>query len=167
MLMNEGTYSGVCKDIGMDRPDGKSSYLDIVFEITHYAENGEWVGMQSQDRHLRLYTSQAAWQYTERKLQILEFNGDFKNPQITTGGVVLECEHEVYEGKTREKWDLPYDGNRERQLPPDDELRTLSARYKSAIANTKKPAGSPSMPVTPPPVSGPPPIPPWDTESPF
>jgi len=150
MLLAAGNYTGVSKDVGMDTSKKGSTYLDIIFEITHVAENGQWIGIDPQDRHLRLFLTDAAWSYTERKLDDLEFNGDFKNPQITDKGVILECEHEIYEGQTREKWDLPGDGNRDRQAPPDDELRKLSARYKTATANNKMPAGIPSMPSTTP-----------------
>jgi len=164
MLMNEGTYSGNVKNAGMDVASTGTPCMDIVFVITHIAQNSEWVGIDPQDKHLYLYCSDAAWPYTERNLSDLDFNGDFKNPQFTDKGVILECKHETFKGSLREKWNLPGGGNRERQLPPDDELRKLSTRYKTATANTKKPAGSPSMPVTPPPVSGPPPI---DDEIPF
>jgi len=148
-MLSIGTYSGVCKDMGMDTSDNGSPYLDVVFEITHVAQNDKWVGIEPQDRHLRLFLTEKAWPYSERKLDALEFNGDFMNPKITDKGIVLECKHEIYEGQFREKWDLPGDNKRERQVPSDDELRKLSTRYKNATANTKKPPGGPSLPATP------------------
>ena len=148
-MLREGTYTGNIKNGGMDVASTGTPCMDIVFEITHYAESGEWVGIDPQDRHLYLYCSDAAWQYTEQKLADLDFNGDFKNPQFTDTGIILECKHEIYKGQTREKWELPGSGSRERQAPADDILRRLSARYKSATDNNKKPAGSPSLPPTP------------------
>ena len=154
-MLSEGTYTGSIKNAGMDVASTGMPCMDIMFEITHMAQNGEWVGIDPQDRHLYLYCSDAAWQYTERKLNDLGFNGDFKNPKLTNEGVILECKHEIFKSQTREKWELPGGGNRERQAPADDILRRLSTRYKAATDNNKKPAGSRSLPATP--ISGPPP----------
>ena len=154
MLLPEGIYLGTCKDIGMDTSSKGSSFLDIVFEVTQYSQDSEWVAISPVDRHLRVYLTEASKQYSEPKLLALKFNGDFTgDPQITDEWVELECSHKLYEGNQQENWELPGGGNSERKPPPIDELRRLTSWYKTSAANTKKPPGKPKLPVK----DGPPP----------
>jgi len=162
--MNEGRYLGTCKDLGMDTSVNKTLLLDVIFEVSQIASNGNWEQVSPFDRHVRIYLSPAAWPMSQQKLDSLDFNGDFRNPEITTEWVELICKHEDYKGQTRERWELAEWGNQERLAPPDDELRKLSARYKTAQAANKKPPGKPAAP----PVQGPDDVPGYeDKDIPF
>ena len=84
--------------------------------------------------------------YTQEKLRILDFNGDFNEPVLTTDGVALTCSHETYEGKLRERWELTaYQGGDFNPEKTDAEtIRTLNAWWSATRGG--KPEGAPSVP---------------------
>ena len=142
--------------------------MDIVFNVQLIASDGAWNDLdQPFDRHVRMYLSDAAWDQSIEKLALLGFNGDFKNPEITDDWVALECVHEEYNSKMGEKWELSdWGGSSERKAPDDNTLRTLNARYKTAMAARKPPTTKPPAANRPPVTDddGPPPS---DDEVPF
>lgn len=146
-LAEEGTYSGVCTDIGPDTSSKGSQMIDIVFEVSHIARSGEWDSLPKKfSRHVRIYLTDAAWPTSTRKLAALDFNGDFLAPAITQEPVSLVCEHEDYKGTMKERWEFAGWGESERVPPSSDELRKLTARYKTDQSANAKPQGAPPAP---------------------
>jgi len=149
MLAAQGNYWGTKKDIGPNRSSKGTPQIDIVFEITHIAGNGEWNPIATFNRTVRIYLSDKAWEQSVKKLESLQFNGDFDHPDITSDGLELTCEHETYNGKQQERWELvSWSGSKERTPPDKATLMKLNARYKVATAASKVPASKPSAPPT-------------------
>lgn len=139
---------------------GKAKTGTPQFVVTFEIEQSE-----GQTREVFLFLSEGSIDNTMDKLDRLGFGGDFANPTFNCPEPVeLECRHEEWNGKTREKWDLGF--AREHKPLEADETRRLSALWKSRKPSgppSSKPAGRPATPParasTPPPSkpSGPPP----------
>lgn len=152
----------------LESKNGKA-YLKIDFALTHRADNEQWISIgAAESRSIRLFVSDKAYSYTEAKLVELGFNGDFLNPQFSTPEEVyqLVCVHEMYEGKSQEKWDLAGSGGSEGKSVTEETIRDLSARWSSAHAQAPIPASAPAMPtpVAAAPVAA---APPTDDDNPF
>lgn len=144
MLAQEGTYYGVCKSIESDKTGTGTPLLKATFDLTQIAVDGQWSPIAAIEGILRIYLSDAAWSMSVKKLESLNFNGDFDHPAITIEGVCLICNLETYKGKTREKWELADFVGSGKCNPPDKAtLLKLGARYKTATATSKTPASSP------------------------
>lgn len=101
----------------------------------------------SEKRTVFLATSDKAWPYTEDKLKRLGWNGNMDNMGFDCERVELQCTHEVYEGKPREKWDLAREQSEyQHQTAPDDVKRQVLARWKAGAKAPaiKKPDAVPS-----------------------
>ena len=152
-LTPQGVYSGVCESIGMDTSKNGTELIDVIFNVTMQAMDGEWVAIKPLSRHIRIYLSDAAWESSTKKLDLLKFDGNFLEPKITGEMVVLECNHETYNNKVGEKWELSgFNSERERTPPPQAVLTKLTARYQSdrgpGPISTPPPVTSPSSPQT-------------------
>jgi len=169
-MMKPGTYSGMLVACAMDTLENKkrTELLRVTFRITHESANSAWVQLpKAVERSVRMFMSDGAWPYTQRKLEALGFNGDFMHPDFSdeakSKGIVLACEHQQSGGKTYENWELAdWGGNREPTPPPDESLMRLSAKYKNDLAANTPPAGAPTSPPTPEPVAPPAASPPDD-----
>jgi len=129
------------------------SQMAVVFDVTHVADAGQWAPLPTPiERTLYLSFSDNAWEYTEKKLLALGFNGDFNAPDFADEakfeGVELNCRHEEYNGKTTERWELAkWGGAKEIVKADNDAIRQLSAKWKSrTAAPAPKPAGRPTPP---------------------
>ena len=85
-------------------PEKKSPLIDVTFKIVSRAGASGWEDVTPpMDRRVSIYLSDAAWTYSERKLEQLGFNGSFRQPDFSdeskTTGVILNCSHEDYKGK--------------------------------------------------------------------
>ena len=116
--------------------------LDMV--ITHEFRNGDWAAIAEERRTLYLYLSDASWPYSAKDLERLGFNGDFERPAITKTEFEVRCVQEQYQGKTKEKWSLAREGDREKKPAGRDALRLLAAKWKNA-----SPAPRPTAPPAP------------------
>lgn len=154
MVLEKGTYWGGLTDAyPSESQEKKTPCLCLVWEITHKRVNDQWEAVTDKPkRTISLWLSDAAWEYTVDKLAALGFNGNFENPKlredIYSKGFGLVCAHQVYDGKTQEKWDLdlPYGGGAKAVLPKD-QIAVLNARWKR-IATTAK-APTPAMATAP------------------
>lgn len=122
------------------------------FEITHVSADDKWVPVvEIVTRTVYSYLSDAAFDRSQQKLTVcLGFNGNFQEPEISEkakDGITLECTHETYNGKDRERWDYP-GGERQRQAVGNDEIRKLNALWKrgqtASSETTAGPVGAPT-----------------------
>lgn len=149
-MYDEGKYFGKLAGCGTAESKKKIPYFWIEFEVTHRDNAGEWAEVGIEKRTVFLYLSDQSMPYTMPKLEKLGFNGDFAKPELSppsdwNGGIMVECKHETYEGKPREKWELAGaggDGMQHQELSAD-QIRRLNALWK----NGKKP-GVPVAPAT-------------------
>lgn len=110
-------------------------------------------------RTVFLFTTDAAWPYTEEKLRKLGWNGNADDMAFTADRIELVCKHEQYNGKTREKWDVARD-QAEMPVAPEDAKREVLARWKAGAgaksASARKPDAVPARASTAPAQSAPP-----------
>lgn len=147
-MLEEGIYLGYI-DTAVTTESGskKTPAIAITFTVAHRAADGDWQKLPADAKAtVWLYLSENAWPYTEGKLKQLGFNGDFADPKFgdhtIADGVQLQCKHEEYEGKTKDKWELFGGGGPSKA---DQSLtQILSARWKQN--NGSKPAGKPLPP---------------------
>ncbi len=163
MKYEPGIYLGKLVDshCGELPSDKRTPFISLIFEITHYAENGQWVETLQQDtRAVMLFLTDRAWPYTKDKLDALGFNGDFANPDFgkqAKEGVNLECKDDPKDGKVYEKWDLHGFNSAQEHKPLDvEKLRVFNARYRSETSNAATPGGAPpAAPVSQPATTAP------------
>lgn len=148
-MMEAGTYYGV-PTAGVTGAAGTGTpQMVVTMNITHVAnERGEWTPMENAiDRKVYIFLSDSAWDYSKPKLEALGFNGDFDNPAFTCEGVSMRCDHETYQGKTREKWEIDTGGGEVKKADTNT-IRTLQAKWRSSAKPTAaaKPTGKPAAP---------------------
>jgi len=155
MLLATGSYLARSPEGCMDtRGSNNTPFMVVTLDVCHVAAAGQWQELTTPvQRSLWLATTDAAWPYTEKKLRALGFNGDFRAPEFTIpvdngdeGWVQLICDHETYEGQTREKWGLAKWGDQERTPPADDVMRRLKAKWEQ---DGQQYSESPAAPVPP------------------
>lgn len=154
--MAEGSYwarvlSGKCVEIGAK----KTPCLAVEFEVTHGTMGDDWQSLpRPAKRTVKMFLSDAAWPYSEKKLAKLGFNGDFVYPAFDVEnqeGFELICCHDTRDDKTYEKWELAeFQSGSDDVAPPENTLRRLSARWKTGQAASTKPKGRPNSPPTAP-----------------
>lgn len=152
-MFQPGTYWMADPVMGTGESKNNSPYVYIEGEITHQSVNGEHAPVEPQKRTVFLYLSEKAFQYTADKLDALGWNGDFASPRLTgenEAGIWVECRHEMYEGKTKERFELP-GGGIEHKVPSNDILRKINAMYKQRKGSAPRPAPKkpPSAPAIP------------------
>ena len=157
-MMQPGRYLGRNpRGIPDTRGQNNTPFMVVTVEVTHIVANGDWQELPSCGvRDLWLAMSDAAWPYTEKKLVALGFNGDFRAPEFDLsakdGWVELVCEHQQYEGQTKERWSLASWGDRERTPPADDVMRALTAKWehgRQQFSERPAPPAPPAMPKNP------------------
>lgn len=156
--MQEGNYWGyLLRGVTSTAKSGNPQIV-VAFSVAHNSDGrGGWVELpQAQERSLYLSLTDNAWEYTEKKLKALGFNGDFANPdfaeETTTKGVELICKHEPdQQNRPRERWELAKwgDGNQVEQAATDV-LRTLNAKWKAKTAPAPSKPAPGTRPAPPP-----------------
>lgn len=152
MLTEEGTYFGnLVEAKSVTIGDKKTSALSITFEITHQADGDQWADIDPFMREVLVWLSDKAWDFSQRRLAAMQFNGNFQDPQfdpvMTEKGTQLICSHGKYQGRDQENWVLAcWNEKRERGEPSVDEMRKLAARWGMDATAAKLPAGKPSAP---------------------
>lgn len=152
MKYDSGIYSGIYRGCGTDTFNNakETPFFYITFEITHQAVNGQWQEvLQRENRDVKFFLTDNAWEYTQRDLSKLGFNGDFEMPdfpeEFKATGQQLSCAIDTNNGKAYENWSFPYDGGHERKTVDRNHLKKLSAKFKQAERNNRPPAGTPPM----------------------
>lgn len=152
-MIEAGTYLGKLAKWGSAESKTGTPYVYLDFTVGHRARDGQWAAMsKTETRTVYLYTSDAAYPYSAEKLTALGFNGLFNSGMdfsdaVKNDGVALECAHEEYDGKTREKWNLAYGGDGYEHTALDaDRVRALNSRWKAEHGTT--PTGAPAAPPT-------------------
>lgn len=146
-LMDEGRYWAQLQSAMV--AEGKNApYVNLECRVTHIAGDGAWIDLPEEVvRNVVLSLSNNAWDYTEKKLLDLGFNGNFEAMEFSKiaseGGLQLNCTHEVYNGQTREKWDLP---GGERKKADADTVRALTGRWKTNHQQAAPPVARPAAP---------------------
>lgn len=147
MPTEPGNYYGTVKQAVTSKAQTGSPQVVVAFNVTHHAVADKWVELsEPMERSMFLNLHQNTKAYTQEKLRILDFDGNFDEPGLTKEGVALTCRHETYEGKTRERWELTaYQGGDFNPEKTDAEtIRTLNAWW--AATRGGKPEGAPSAP---------------------
>lgn len=165
MPFEVGTYRGQLKGGVVTTARTGTEQMALMFDVTEY-----WNGASHEsvtppaERTVFLSLTDKAMPYTKTKLESLNFNGDFEDPQFQTDpeGAQLTCTEDTYQGKKHEKWDLAgFGGNLEKA--GTDKLRRLNARWKAGGGKTTKAkTAAPAAPAAP---SGPPPATPARTST--
>jgi hypothetical protein len=148
-------------------PEKKSPLIDVTFKIVSRAGTNGWEDVTPpMDRRVSIYLSDAAWTYSERKLEQLGFNGSFRQPDFSdeskTTGVILNCSHEDYKGKPVEKWEIAFGGGGSKlEDMPTDVARVMEAKWRAThgAKPTPKPAAKPAAKSAPAPAPAAPPPP--------
>lgn len=164
-MFNPGPYRGVVLEITPSVSKVAQSPQVAIKVGIQWAWDGQaWVAVDEAERWIYLSMSGRAADYTMRKLDAIGFNGDFNNPKASDeamkDGVDLECFHETYQGRVREKFEIPIGDFEPTPLEATGirELNELWRQRKGATA-TVQPKAKPKPPAAPPSA---PPIPPDD-----
>jgi len=153
-MMNATNYYGKVRQgiLGTANNEKKTPYIALTITLTHEAENGQWVDIQPVDRTVYWHLSDAAWPHTVKRLETIGFTGDFNTiafaGDAVDAGTEWNCQHEEFQGKTRERWDLANwgDGGKEHISPAGDDVRKFNARWRTDHAANRPPAGRPAPP---------------------
>lgn len=151
--MKDGNYYGTIKTFNVGKASTGTPQIAVTFAVTHEAAGAEWRQIEQIDRTVYLYLSDAAYAHTEKKLESLNFNFDWNNPAFPPDtAATLCCRTENYQGKAREKWDLPAGngGGDVEPLSADDIRRLASKRAKANTPPRGRPTPPPAKPSAPP-----------------
>jgi len=132
-----GRYSGrVVNLIPSTVGDDDTECVVLIIEIQYQFDGRQWVPVAPFERKITLFVSDAAMPHTMAKLQSIEFNGRFDEPDFgekaKEGGIEFICKLEPSKkdpNKTYENWDFASWGNKEVARASDDKIRALNARW--------------------------------------
>lgn len=152
MRTAEGKYWGPVTKLAFGQSKNGSPQVEVSIQLTHNEQLEKLA--QPIERTSFWSLVGAAEDYSMKKLDAIEFNGDFHNSpdygQQAKEGVWWVCEHDEYNGKTRERWDLlEWGTGRETKPMETDTLRTLTARWKARNSGKPKPAPAAAGPTPP------------------
>ena len=141
-MTTPGIYYGkVVEAVTGEAGTGKPQ-LVATFAVTHHLDeqNNAWLPAEA-DMQRRMYLSLAdgAWPYTQGKLELLGFSGDFENPQFGKPAQKLLCRHDEYQGRVTEKWELADYAGGEVKPASTDVKKRLGAKWR-ATADASRPA---------------------------
>lgn len=150
--MQPGDYYANVKEAVTTTAKNGNPQLAVKVEITHIAENGQWVDCINAERTIYLSLTDAAWPYTKAKLEVMKFNGDFDNPRFASEGFSVVMTTETYEGKVREKWEVVW-GGVEKEKADTDQIRRLNALWRAEMHPETGPKKRPAAPPPPKPAA--------------
>lgn len=161
----EGTYRAKLAEMQFGQSANKGTpQIDLIVDVTISTND-------IRRKTISMYMSEKAAPYTEEKLALLGFNGDFDHPWCETTEFDVYVKHEPWANAEKgtsgigEKWNVSSAGSRAK--PADDGVKAqMSQRWRAQYGS--KPVARPSAPppVTPastpptPPLSAPPKGPP-------
>lgn len=160
-LLDPGRYYArlVGQTIGQNKKG--TDVITLNVDVEYWWNETAWVAVPGQEsRTIYIYLSEGSWPYAEKKLEALGFNGRFdQDIEFSLKQFEIECNHETYEGKLREKWELVNWGSATElaELPMQSATR-YAALWKARAQPRPKPEGHPQSP---------PPKPPTGKEIPF
>lgn len=143
----KGVYYGKIASGVTTNSNSRSPQVELELNITHIGNpaTGEWDPITlSHNPKMYLSCHDNAWQYTEKKLAALGFDGNFSDPAFACDGTTFLCEHREVNGKLRESWELERWGSGPEKAAQDVTAR-LSARWKAGN-KPSAPAGRPAAP---------------------
>jgi len=118
----------------------------------HRLQDDQWIELpEPLERRLYLACSNKAWPWTQKKLAMLGFKGDFEtmefDPSIIAQGVELTCKHEEYQNRLRERWELANFGGGEAKALSIEDCKKLNALWRASEANAARNESAPHPPV--------------------
>lgn len=145
MMMDAGVYAGRVVSAKTTVAGTGSPQMEVECQLLN--EDGSETSTVV--KAVLSLTDKARSGFVDRKLAEMGFNGDFKDPQFAREvyeRIELECAHDEWKGKTKEKWSLGRGGTR----PADNDiLQRLAADWRAKNAPSRPPAGRPTPPTTP------------------
>ena len=146
-LTPKGKYFAQVTKIVFGKTIGKGSdQVEVYLMVFLKFDGKDWVNVEAFESIIYLSLVGGAREISERELEKLEFNFDAKNPKCGDKamgeGVEVECVHETYNGKTKDKWKLAGGG----QPMQEDDLDRLNAEWSM---RRNKPVGRPTSPPKP------------------
>lgn len=147
MATREGIYYATRTGQSVGETSKRTPQIVIEFDATHFGEGGEWVELpQPLSRKVYIYCSDAAWEFAKAKLESLGFNGKFdEGIDFEVTQFEVECKHETYNGKLKEKWEFPRGASEIKPLDKQTAMR-MSTLWRAGAAKTPKPKGKPAAP---------------------
>lgn len=155
-MLEPGDYLGsIAEAVATFSKQKRTPCLLVTFNV-HYRSGYDtdntlaWLPLSAPVRaYVYIWLSDNAKASSKQKLEALGFDGNFDNPAFSHGDEVqLRMDHEEYDGKVREKWELSNWGDGPEKLPAD-QTRQLSTWWKATSTPPAKPAGRPRMPSSP------------------
>lgn len=142
--MQDGKYFAKVLSAVTTKAQTGNPQMAVKLSVTHSANGDSWDAIEPVEKTMFWSLTDAAWEFTRQKLEMLGFDGDFANPgfaaEALDTGIAVGLHHEEYQGKSRERWELAdYGGSREYEQAPEDILRKLGATWKA----TKRKGGTP------------------------
>ena len=160
MSFEPGTYRGTLAEAVTCEAKTGTLQLALKFDVAEHWNGTAWEGVATPgERTVFVSLTEKAWPYSIAKLERLNFNGDFANPEfgLDPAGVDLMCSDESYNGKPTERWELGGYGVA-REQAATDKLKRLNSRWRATspkrTTSTKAPT-TPSIPTAPPAVPKP------------
>jgi hypothetical protein len=145
-MLDEGIYYMQKPKVGIGGKEGKTPYIYVSGDITHKREGEHNAKLDDPiERTMFWYASDKSWDFTRERLERVGFNGNMKDPQLdekSAKGLWVECKHETYEGKTRDKWDLPGvggGGSIDHGTPDAKTIRVLQSMWGDSKTNDDAP----------------------------
>jgi len=144
-----GAYLGSLKTVEFGTfKEGGAPFMFIIFNVTHRAEDGDWLDMPSgAEASVGLCLSQASMPYTSKKLQTMGFDQNWDEPgfapRFYEGNVALTNQHKDNNGNINDEWiidELKGGGG----FKPLD--ASVMASIKAAYKSTVPPKGAPPAP---------------------
>jgi len=148
-MLDTGQYYGHLLKAGVAAMDNekRTPFMYLRFEVTHIADEEQWSDISPCTRDVLLYMSDAAWPFTEKKLEKISWNGNCDEPRFQQqlyDGIELSCKHNI---KGYEEWSLTMlnSGDKEYQSVDREWTKTIEARFRQG----QKPQSKPAKPQRP------------------
>lgn len=154
-MIEQGSYYGVLTEAKVvETKDGTGLQMALRIGIDQFwdvrlQKEDKWFPIKAEVRDIYLSLHDNAWEISRKQLESIGFNGDFEDPRFDSSvyaGLIVECIHDTYQNKTREKWRLPQ-GPRTLESASTDKLKVLKAKWKATgDGPPAKPTGRPMPP---------------------
>lgn len=149
-VYEQGSYRCVVAEQGFSESKEKKTpcFFLRVQPFAHCGHGGE-TEVPQQDRTINLYLTDGTIDFVIEDLRALGWNGtsfDELDPESSNchsfvgNEVPAFCEHEQYNGKIQERWNLRVRGARQAEKLPPDKLRSLNAMFGKKLKSTAAPS---------------------------
>jgi hypothetical protein len=154
-MYEPGIYNVRITNQGFDEASTQTRFFWMAFDPQDYIEVDGTVRPvhEVSERTIRMYITGATFDRVIGQLRSLGFTGS-RFSELEPGGgfsfigqdFELECQHETYKGKTREKWDVPY----KRTEQKDGVARDLDALFGAELQKSATRQAPKQTPQSPP-----------------